>query len=99
MEELIDRIENWADNRGLLKVENSYPQFAKVVEEVSEIGAALNAKSKEDLIDALGDTFVTITILAAQNDLKIMDCVREAWFVIMDRKGVTKDGVFIKETT
>ena len=97
MEELIDRIENWADNKQLLKKENSYPQFAKVVEEVAEIGTALNHKSKEELIDAIGDTFVTLVILAAQNDLKMQDCVMSAWNEIKNRTGKTENGVFKKD--
>lgn len=99
MKDLIVNIEKWAFNKGLLKTENSFPQFTKVVEEVSEIGSALSHKSQEELIDAIGDTFVTITILATQNGLSIEDCVEHAWNQIKDRKGTTVNGTFIKETT
>lgn len=97
MNEIIERIENWADNRQLLKKENSYPQFAKVVEEVAEIGTALNHKNEAELIDAIGDSFVTLVILAAQNGLSIEDCAMAAWNEIKNRTGKTENGVFKKD--
>ena len=42
----------WASDKGLIKKENAYPQFAKVLEETQEILVALNmmdrAISKEE---------------------------------------------------
>jgi hypothetical protein len=40
---------------------------------------------------------VVLTILAAQHDLAIEDCIEAAWHEIKDRKGVMRDGIFIKE--
>jgi hypothetical protein len=48
-------------------------------------------------IDALGDIRVVITILAAQLDLDIDACFDIAYNEIKDRKGVTKNGTFIKK--
>jgi phosphoribosyl-ATP pyrophosphohydrolase len=96
MEELIKNVIDWAENKSLIKKENSYKQFAKVVEEVAEIGTALNHDSKDELIDAIGDTTVTLIILAAQNNLDFFGCLSVAYDEIKNRTGETKNGVFIK---
>jgi hypothetical protein len=38
-----------------------------------------------------------LTILAAQKDLEIEECVVHAWHEIKDRKGRMVDGIFQKE--
>jgi len=49
------------------------------------------------LMDAIGDMFVVLTIMAAQNGMMIEDCIDAAWQQIRDRKGKMVDGIFIKE--
>ena len=97
MEILIDNVLQWAHNKNLIKKENSYKQFCKVVEEVAEIGTALNHQSEEELIDAIGDTAVTLIILAEQNGLNFKDCLEHAYNVIANRTGKTINGVFLKD--
>lgn len=93
----IDRVIQWALDKDLIHESNSFNQFAKVVEETGEIASALCKKlPKSDLEDAIGDTVVTLIILAAQNGLDLMECLDKAYNVIKNRKGTTKDGVFIK---
>lgn len=87
----------WADNKGLIKKENSLAQFAKVVEEVGEIGRALLKKDEIELLDGIGDTVVTLIILAAQNNLDIENCLDSAYNTIKNRTGKTVDGSFIKD--
>lgn len=97
MRETIKKVEQWAKDKDLLHQENSYPQFCKVVEEVSEIGAALNDNNAPDLIDAIGDSVVTLIILAAQNDLDFERCLDTAYDEIKGRTGKTINGTFIKD--
>ena len=97
MRTTIRQVEQWAKDKDLLHIENSYPQFCKVVEEVSEIGAALNSKKDIDLIDAIGDSVVTLIILAAQNGLDIEECLDFAYDEIRNRTGKTVNGTFIKD--
>jgi NTP pyrophosphatase (non-canonical NTP hydrolase) len=92
-----ENVVKWAADRGLLKRENSFAQFTKVVEEVSEIGTALAKGKMHDLEDAIGDTTVTLIILAEQVGLDIEDCLESAYNVIKDRKGKMEGGVFVKE--
>jgi len=96
-QELIKNVVQWGNDKNLIKKENSYKQFAKVVEEVAEIGTALNNKDKEELIDAIGDSAVTLILLAAQNNLDFKDCLESAYNVIKERTGETKNGVFVKD--
>ena len=99
MEILIDNVIQWAHNKGLITRDNSYKQFAKVVEEVAEIGSALNHNDTLELIDAIGDTTVTLIILAEQNGLNFKGCLEHAYNVIANRTGKTVNGVFIKDKT
>jgi hypothetical protein len=48
-------------------------------------------------MDSIGDAFVVLTILAAQKNLEIEECVVHAWHQIKDRKGRMVDGIFVKE--
>ena len=97
MEELIKEIVEWGNLKNLIKKENSYKQFCKVVEEVAEVGTALNNKDEEELIDAIGDSAITLILLAAQNNLDFKKCLETAYNVIKDRTGKTENGVFVKD--
>ena len=94
---LIENVEKWADDKGLLKKENSHQQMLKVVEEVGETAAALLKGKNEELKDGIGDSFVTLIILAAQCGYTSQECLEAAWNEIKDRKGKTTNGTFIKE--
>lgn len=97
MNNLINDVLQWAEERDLLNKDNAPKQFLKVVEEVGEISAALARNNDEELVDAIGDTLVTLIILADQKNMSIEHCLRTAYNEIKDRKGATKDGVFIKD--
>ena len=92
-----ENVLEWANNKSLLKKENSLAQFAKVVEEVGEVGRALLKRNDAELIDGIGDVLVTLIILAAQNNLDVEDCLEAAYTEIKNRKGKTVNGTFIKE--
>jgi NTP pyrophosphatase (non-canonical NTP hydrolase) len=94
---LIDNVISWADDKNILKKENAPKQMLKVIEELGETAGAI-AKSKElEIKDGIGDTFVTLIILAKQLGLEPRDCLQAAWDEIKDRKGKTVNGVFVKE--
>ena len=98
MQKTIDAVEKWAAEKNLLDKKNSFQQFAKVVEEVGEIAAALCKKRpKRELQDSIGDVIVTLIILSRQNGLTLESCLQEAYYEIANRRGKTVDGVFIKE--
>jgi NTP pyrophosphatase (non-canonical NTP hydrolase) len=96
IEQLTVNIRAWARTRGIDKADPSR-QFLKVAEEFGEIAAALARGKDEELKDAIGDTFVTLVILAAQCGTSIEECAYLAYEEIKGRKGKMVDGVFIKE--
>lgn len=87
----------WAKERGLLKPENAPKQMAKVLEEVVELNKAIVTNNKPEIIDGIGDSVVTLIILAEQLGLDIEDCLEAAYNEIKDRKGKLVNGLFVKE--
>ena len=97
MDELINNVKIWAEEKKLLKKENSQAQMLKVLEEVGETAGALLKGKKGDIIDGLGDSFVTLIILCYQLELEPEECLQAAWDEIKNRKGKTINGTFIRE--
>ena len=97
MEKLINNVMMWAKEKNLLKKENSQAQMLKVLEEVGETAGALLKNKDQEIIDGLGDSFVTLIILCYQLGLEPKDCLQAAWEEIKNRKGKTVNGTFIRE--
>lgn len=98
MDKLIKDVEKWSSDKGLNE-SNSFVQFAKTVEEMGEVGAALCREDYLELKDGIGDVVVTLIILAQQNGMTLEECLEQAYGEIKDRKGkMSKDGTFIKES-
>lgn len=95
-DDLIDNVINWANDRSILKEENASKQMLKVMEEVGETAGALAKNKIDELKDGIGDSFVTLIILAAQKGFTPAECLEAAWNEIKDRQGKTVNGVFIK---
>jgi phosphoribosyl-ATP pyrophosphohydrolase len=95
--ELFLAIEEWGNERNIISPENRSRQALKVMEEVGETMAALARGNHTELKDGIGDSIVTLIILAAQSGFSAHDCLHSAYNEIKDRKGKTVDGVFIKE--
>lgn len=65
-EELIGKIEQWAEDRNLIKGSNIKKQTLKMIEEFGELCGGV-AKGNLDIIkDSIGDCFVVLTIINAQ---------------------------------
>lgn len=96
MQELTNKIEDWSIARGL-NVGDPKDQFIKLAEELGELANGLARNDKPEIIDAIGDMYVVLTILAQRIDLPIQICVGRAYDEIKDRKGKMVDGIFIKE--
>jgi len=90
-------IRQWAQDRNLIEGSTVQSQFVKLIEEIGELAEAIAKGKDEQFMDSIGDAFVVLTILAAQKDLEIEECVVHAWQEIKDRKGKMIDGIFIKE--
>lgn len=87
----------WAKVRNLLNPENHLKQFAKTVSELGELGDALIKEDKHEIIDAIGDVQVCLIILSEQLGLNPVECLESAYNEIKERKGLNKNGTFIKD--
>jgi len=99
--DLIAKINEWADERNLKQADPKI-QWMRVTEEVGEIRDVLLKPTKFTdpqmaLKDAIGDTLVTIIVLAHQLDLDVTECLNIAYEEIKNRKGKMINGTFVKE--
>ena len=99
--DLINKVNKWAISHGLDKG-NPKVEWMKVTEEVGEIRDVLLKPTKftepqAALKDAIGDTLVTIIVLAHQLDLDVAECLGIAYEEIKNRKGKMINGTFVKE--
>lgn len=99
--DLIDKVNQWADDRNLKQADPKI-QWMRITEEVGEIRDVLLKPTKftepqAALKDAIGDTLVTIIVLAHQLDLDVTECLGIAYEEIKNRKGKMVNGTFVKE--
>ena len=99
--DLIIKINHWADKRNLKQADPKI-QWMRITEEVGEIRDVLLKPTKFTepqmaLKDAIGDTLVTIIVLAHQLDLDVTECLSIAYEEIKNRKGKMVNGTFVKE--
>ena len=99
--DLITKINQWADERNLKQADPKI-QWMRITEEVGEIRDVLLKPAKftepqAALKDAIGDTLVTIIVLAHQLDLDVTECLSIAYEEIKNRKGKMVNGTFVKE--
>ena len=95
-DKLIENVVGWAADKDILKKENAPKQLLKVLEEVGETAGALLKSKNDEVKDGIGDSFVTLIILAKQLGLEPAECLEAAWNEIKNRTGKTVNGVFVK---
>lgn len=96
MEDLIQKVENWAVDKGIDSQVNWPKQFAKVVEELGELSSAMLKNKPAEEVDAFGDVLVTLIILAMQRGVNLEAALNAAYLEIAGRTGTTVGGVFVK---
>lgn len=98
---LVDVIQ-WGRDKGL---DDPKAQLNKVIEEVGEIAHEICRNHYDldaleqpvELEDAIGDTLVTVIILADILGIDPIGALEEAYNVIKTRHGVTENGTFVRE--
>lgn len=70
MRQLIQQIEQWADDRNLINGSTPQKQMLKLMEEFGELCAGIAKNKPEMTKDAIGDCVVVLTILNKQYDLE-----------------------------
>ena len=102
MQEVIENVIEWANDRDIIGLSSPEKQILKTIEEVQETQDAINnmdfTKGKFDnIIDGIGDTVVTLIILCEMYNITLQECTEYAYKQIKDRKGKMIDGIFVKE--
>lgn len=97
MSELNQKVLEWAEERLLIKPENSVKQLAKLTEEVGELAGAILKNRPDEIKDAIGDIQVVLIILTEQLGLNYEECLESAYNVIKNRTGKTINGTFVKD--
>jgi len=88
----------WGENRGIIQNSTSAAQVKKTQEEVQELVDAIAANDKAGIIDAIGDVMVTLTMIAAIEDLPLVACYQAAYNEIKTREGyLDANGLWIKD--
>lgn len=95
--ELFPAIRRWARDRDIIHGVTPYAQIVKLMEESGELAKGVIAHDLDEIKDGIGDCVVVLTVLAAQYDLTLEECLSSAYDVIKFRKGSKIDGFFVKE--
>ena len=106
LQETIDAVREWGIAKGITGAEGKgtlLAQLSKTQEELTETRDAAVlymsgiAGEKDEIIDGLGDVFVTIVLAAEMAGLRIEDCLAAAYDEIKGRTGRMESGVFVKD--
>ena len=99
-----DLIRDWGkekgiinDGHGMLGKATPETQFGKLLEEVTELHGGLTNDDQEEVIDAIGDCVVVLTLLAELRGVSIETCIESAYDVISKRTGKMVNGTFVKD--
>ena len=101
--ELVKKVTEWGDQRGITNPDNAKTQALKLGEEYGELLQGMlkveeNLEYMEQITDSLGDMQVVMIILCKQLGVDYEQCLANAYDVIKNRHGkLTKDGSFVKD--
>ena len=97
LDDLEELVLKWGLDKGILPNPDKFAQFTKTLEEVSELGAAIQANDREAAVDAIGDIIVTLIMQCQAWDSFLSEGLSTAYATISARTGKMVDGVFVKD--
>lgn len=97
LKELEENVLQWAEDRGIFDFGTLDSQVIKTLEEVDELNDAISDQDEEGIIDGIGDTTVTLIILAKMAGVDLEHCLKYSYDVIAKRTGKMVDGQFVKD--
>lgn len=112
MQELIKKVEDWSDSKGIGDFNYDYPfaQLDKIKEEFDELWKAFDdclaveneekevfEESHHEVLMELGDLLVTTIVFAHQNGYDLEECLEMAYNKISKRNGKLVNGQFVKD--
>ena len=93
-------IDQWGKDRGITTNGTPMGQFKKTLEEVAELGQGLKDDNMEEIMDGIGDVYVTLRMLCGTLDITMERCIYLAYQDIKDRTGyLNEEGIFVKDVT
>ena len=95
--ELEPLVLTWAHEKGIIMNGTVAGQHKKTVEEVTELGLAIDANDSREMMDGYGDAAVTLIIGAHLAGFTLEECIEYAYKEIAGRTGKMVDGVFVKD--
>jgi len=90
-----EEVRQWGKMRGIDGADFQ-TQYQRVLQEIVEIHEAYIVGDMEEVKDAIGDSMVTLINLARTVEMKAEDCLESAFDVIKLRKGINKEGSFVR---
>ncbi len=99
MNELIEKVLQWGINKNITGPDGKgtcYAQADKMLEEAKETHYAVKIHDLEEIKDGIGDTCVTLILLAEMYGWNLEECLQAAYDVISKRTGEMKNGSFCK---
>lgn len=91
-------VTKWAEDRLIFEQSNIIFQCDKLKEEYDELVTACMSHSLDDIVDAIGDMMVVLTMISHMVNKDLFTCYTAAYLQIKDRKGKMVDGLFVKES-
>ena len=106
MQELIDKVITWANERNIIQGSSAIKQLDKTSEEFNELQRAvalhLRDPGSEGAFDEVGDAFgdILVTLIIASHQLRVSlpIALEQAYNTIKDRRGEMVNGKFVKES-
>lgn len=95
-ERTMKAVKRWSIERKLHEAD-PVKQMLKLTEETGELAAAIARDDTAEMMDAVGDIMVVLTILCQQTGISLTASYEGAYQTIKHRKGKTVNGVFVKE--
>lgn len=97
---LFERVREWGEAKGITGDHGRgtvMGQLGKVNEEIQELNDAIHDVDDDEIVDAIGDSIVTLIILADMLGYRSEDCLQSAYEVIAKRTGRMLNGTFVKD--
>ena len=100
MNDLIQNVLQWGVDKNIIGVNGKgtrQGQADKMLEEAEETFLAVSENDLAEVKDGIGDTVVTLILLADMYGWTLEECLQVAYDVISKRTGKMVDGVFVKD--
>ena len=98
LDALDEKILEWGLQKGILPHAEPLAQLDKTEEEVGELRQAIYEHDVDEVKDAIGDIYVTITMQAEAWGFTMEECVQAAYDVIKGHTGKMVNDKFVKDT-